>query len=55
MNVEYMIINRKYIIDEIAIDEIVVVIENNRTDMKRRESERETKIDREMEEYREIR
>ena len=38
MNVEYMIINRKYRIDEIGIDEIVVVIANNRTDMKRRES-----------------
>ena len=30
MNVEYMIINRKYRIDEIEIDEIVVVIENNK-------------------------
>ena len=38
MNVEYMIINRKYRIDEIGIDEIVVVIENIRTDTKRRDS-----------------
>ena len=38
MNVEDMIINRKYRIDEIGIDEIAVMIENNRTDMKRRES-----------------
>ena len=29
MNVEYMIINKKYRTDEIGIDEIVVVIENN--------------------------
>ena len=33
MNVHDMIINRKYRINEIA-----VMIENNRTDMKRRES-----------------